>query len=400
MSQSIADGYYRVMNGSGRYATMINKKIDKTNSDAVKTGGGAHIFALRMKDLDKIISDPGSIIQMKYESSGYTLKSQDTDTKTMTSLYLQAVTYVPYEGTNYTPATGSYFLYGSQGGQTRYLFDSDNESETDYENGKVVDYNYLYCAGIQTTGKYTLTNKVSNWYFKPIDNETQYFGITPDVELNGKYYTTVYCGFPFKVTGDMKAYYVTDAKANNNVAKLNLIEDGIVPAATPVIIECTSNDPSVNKTIVGVTASKSYSTSLKGVYYSYAKMNVDGKNENTSSLGNALKNATTYQASRMRMLNVSDGHLALVKPTNAQLHTTNSGANKYIPANKAYLDLSGAKDIILLDDGTLGINSVSQKAKNTAVYNLQGQKVAKEGTSIDELPRGIYIVNGKKVVKD
>ena len=36
------------------------------------------------------------------------------------------------------------------------------------------------------------------------------------------------------------------------------------------------------------------------------------------------------------------------------------------------------------------------KASNTDVYNLQGVKV---GNSLEGLPKGVYIQNGKKVVK-
>ena len=33
------------------------------------------------------------------------------------------------------------------------------------------------------------------------------------------------------------------------------------------------------------------------------------------------------------------------------------------------------------------------------VYNFSGQKVKSKVTSLDGLPRGIYIINGKKVMK-
>ena len=56
-----------------------------------------------------------------------------------------------------------------------------------------------------------------------------------------------------------------------------------------------------------------------------------------------------------------------------------------------------------LYDGTSGINSVrftdaiDSKSKNSKyIYGLNGQNM---GTDASALPKGVYIINGKKVVK-
>ncbi|MBR6853002.1 MAG: cellulase family glycosylhydrolase [Prevotella sp.] len=48
--------------------------------------------------------------------------------------------------------------------------------------------------------------------------------------------------------------------------------------------------------------------------------------------------------------------------------------------------------------GTAGINAVKRDVNNDAVYTLQGQKIA-TCSQWNTLPRGVYIVNGKKVIK-
>lgn len=52
-------------------------------------------------------------------------------------------------------------------------------------------------------------------------------------------------------------------------------------------------------------------------------------------------------------------------------------------------------------DITNGISDITVEGENnvnaTGIYNLNGQKVS-DGTSTDNLPKGIYIVNGKKYV--
>jgi hypothetical protein len=68
-----------------------------------------------------------------------------------------------------------------------------------------------------------------------------------------------------------------------------------------------------------------------------------------------------------------------------------------IPAGKAYLALTsdpGARALTLFDDMTTGINAVNGeglKVQGAEVYNLAGQRVLNP-------TKGLYIVNGKKVV--
>ena len=62
-----------------------------------------------------------------------------------------------------------------------------------------------------------------------------------------------------------------------------------------------------------------------------------------------------------------------------------------------------AKQAVLVtgDDGSTGIREVSngQKSKNQYVYDLQGKRLGDgSAQSIQRLPKGIYVMNGKKVV--
>ena len=79
---------------------------------------------------------------------------------------------------------------------------------------------------------------------------------------------------------------------------------------------------------------------------------------------------------------------------------TDNGSTTTAPAKEVSLVIDG------IEDNTTGIDTVvsdpssaSAKAHTGAgVYNLNGQLV-RPGTSLDGLPKGIYIVNGKKVKK-
>lgn len=343
-AQNITEGYYRVYSGAGdHYFSIVNNKIDDKNKDAVSNGGGGHVYSLRLKPLEEAISDPGTVIKVKQESGGLILEGQGINTYRLTSLYLQAKNNIKGK----QAPSGSYWLYGSKSGATRYIFDSGSSYDTDKDpKGDKYRYTYLYAAGEQSTGNYTLASKNSNWYFQPINNDDSYFAITPetDIKVNGKYYTTIYCTFPFKVGENMKAYYIKECKAGAKEAKMIEIASGNVPANTPVIIESISDKPADNKVTL-ISASGSISGNiLKGELFSYVKMKTDAENENTSF--DDLKNVVTYKASTMRVLGVSDGKLALVKASDSKLHVTKQG--KYLRANKAYLELSGAAENITL----------------------------------------------------
>lgn len=76
--------------------------------------------------------------------------------------------------------------------------------------------------------------------------------------------------------------------------------------------------------------------------------------------------------------------------------------------DKTALTTAPAKDVSLfiddIKDGVTGIDDIttdpnSSNAKNlSGVYNIYGQRLS-DGSSLDNLPQGIYIVNGKKVKK-
>ncbi len=53
----------------------------------------------------------------------------------------------------------------------------------------------------------------------------------------------------------------------------------------------------------------------------------------------------------------------------------------------------------LTGKGTTGISSVTTGHKATDVYDLKGRKVRTGSTSLEGLPKGIYIIGGKKVIK-
>lgn len=65
-------------------------------------------------------------------------------------------------------------------------------------------------------------------------------------------------------------------------------------------------------------------------------------------------------------------------------------------ANTATGNGSKAIDLTYKIDSTLGINGIALDAADTVIYNLQGARI---DAKFSQLPEGIYIVNGKKIIK-
>ena len=75
----------------------------------------------------------------------------------------------------------------------------------------------------------------------------------------------------------------------------------------------------------------------------------------------------------------------------------------YVPQGcvEKYRAAEGWKDFkIILEIGGTGISSLNVDDGHTfEIYNLQGRKVRSAATSFGGLQKGVYILNGRKVIK-
>lgn len=366
-AQLNGDGYYRVVNYmTERYVYIRDNKgsIDYSTTSA-------DLSAIELwKDLSLAIPDPASVIYILGVGSQYDLQSQGTGVYELIDRYVNIR----------TNDDGTYYAYATASGITKYIGDAETTSLAQGSASSIASGDYR------------------KWYINPIESDgNNYFGVEPMFNVGDKYYTPFYAefGFSFASSG-MKAYKITNV--GNGMAVLEEITDDIVPGATPVIIECSSDDPSDNRLDLYKTSVSAPSDNLlEGVYF-----------QNSSRLTHY--NQLEYDSTTMRVLGVlSDGSIGFVIGDEDYLVYAKDQDNKYsyfIPANTSYLVVpeGTAEELTLVDNSTFtasikGLTTVEEeKVKDDAVYTITGTKVLDSFNARNSLPSGVYIFGGKKYV--
>ena len=241
-----------------------------------------------------------------------------------------------------------------------------------------------------------VTGDAAMWILEKVD-DANYFGVKPSDKMkgkDGKYYTTLYVDFPFQIKGDVMAYIIEgvndkDASGYYYAKVRKLAGQGeVVPAQTAVVLECSSTNPADNKLLpVGKEEPKKSTNRLCGTFFNSLIANLSVKDGQGTSYDVTPDN--------IRAFNINDKDLN--NPIG--FYKVKKGVTT-VPGNKAFLVLTDAEAqakgfILTFEDGsTTGIETVETSKGNIedgVYYDLQGRRV-------ENPTRGIYIVNGKKVV--
>ena len=358
-AQLNGSGYYRIQNSkTDRYFIMVDDTawvVVTASTQDINTGA----FKLVKPFEERVATNPASICYLtKYTNTEYNVSGQGLD------LYQRVHSYMSFR----QRSNGTYTIsgQGSAGGVTlaKYLTDTEkrgNEAPVRTVESNLDDYAY--------------------WWIRPI-NDKYYFGFKPTVKasLDGGdslYYAPFYASFSFTMNSNVKAYYITEVRDG-----YALIHDFAytIPGVTPVIVECKSALPEENKVKLSLSTAQATGNKLKGVYFCN---DVEASTEH--------RNVTVYNSNTMRVLGrTDDGRLAFVK----------SSSLVYIPANTCYLTVpAGSPDVIYvvkaIPDGIETVKASDVKPMQCGVWSLSGQRVS---DTTDGLPKGVYIVNGRKTI--
>ena len=366
MAELGGDGYYRVQNAvTKRYAYLLDNKAFKNASTTTVDVQAIELYL----GFSKACSDPATVFYINKNNSSsskneYDIAGQGTSLYSFLNEYLKVITGKEIDGEQ------SYYAYGTSSIGSKYL--GDRRSDPNAEKG---------LASVDTRGDIRL------WYIHPIvaDSQDSYFGVAPTLNSNGKYYYAMFAGFPFNAFSDgMKFYTVSKVNPHSNSPAVCLKElNGVVPAGTPVIIECSNPLPSDNRLNIapaGAAADVSGNL-LKGVYFN----NDDVIHENR----------VPYDSKTMRILSVKNGNLVF-----------DVADIDYLPRNQAYLQLTdedqykvGCYQVLSEDEYEHNYNSVGiiEAIDVVDVYTADGRliraHIAKQ--DVPSLGAGLFILHGK-----
>ena len=245
----------------------------------------------------------------------------------------------------------SAYLLGD--GSLTYGSDSGNASVWYYDGTKL----YNFSGGFNSAAQFSNAATVGMYSIAAGDALGKSFAVEDVAELpvgiSAAGYATLYSPVALAIPAGVTAYIASD---NGDNLLLTAIESGVIPANTGVILAGDAGN------------------------YSFA-LTTGGSVE-----GNVLTGTIT----------------AISRPENSYiLATGTSGVGFYkdgattIPGFKAYLPASAGGDVktFRFDDDATGINEELRiKNEESSIYNLAGQMVN------GKLQKGIYIVNGKKIM--
>lgn len=260
----------------------------------------------------------------------------------------------------------------ASGQVTQNIFVGGEEVSTQTTSAKI-DHIYEIKEGYQAAGNiYTLkVTSANNTQITKIvvyaKDETVAGAINIATEEGfGTFYTDKNYVLPQGLT----AFGYTSIDGNNTLTKsVEYVAGDIVPANTAVVVKGAKG--SYNYYNTEETATKTIEKNLlKGV-------TTDTKIEAKSGV------------KRYILTRADDGILAFYR--------TNSG-NINVKANRAYLEVPTAMAVasFSLEGSATGINNVVTTAAKQGIYTISGVRL--NATTTKELPAGIYIVDGKKVI--
>ena len=345
--------------------------------------------ALEANNPDKVWDEVLKLALAKIESSPYA----GTDIANVVKRYINADRI--NQGQTYYLMSGA--LKKIDNGRAYNPSDLTNTSHNKYE-GTLPKFDFVNNNNTDTYfgPELPVVEDAAMWILEKVD-DTNYFGVKPSTNMrgrDGKYYTTLYVDFPFQIKGDVKAYTIEGVDAKNAdgyyFAKVKeLAQQGdTVPAQTAVVLECNSTNPADNQLLpTGDEKPKTSNNRLCGIFFGGSINGLTVKD----GAGNDYN--VTHDNIRAFNINTADSRnpIGFYKVKN---NVTN------IPGNKAFLVLTSteaqAKSFVLEfeDGGTTGIETIENSKNSTddgVYYDLQGRRV-------ENPTRGIYIVNGKKVV--
>ena len=330
-AQVITPGYYRVTNvGLSSYGGTIRAKTVKEECYVYAANGSYQMVAGNAKQniqsiqmwtgLDNAIISPQTVICIENSSGNSHFQAQGKTLREMIGTDNNMI-FNHVSGT-----TDTYTLTTTVNGVYVFLW---------VDKVKIGMYNMQGEMAYPTNYQITTTSQgieaYGQWKLVPISSSTSnYVAVNASLEANGKYYAPYYASYPFRlVSPGMKAYYVNSI--SNTKYTISEITREVIPAETPVIIECGSNNPADCKIEPLLGSYDAISgNKLQGVYFCNLSMSPQTYPDCR----------TEFKAESMRVWAVKNGQLVLTNDpdkTRAVPLELSGYSGIWLRANESYL---------------------------------------------------------------
>lgn len=379
--------------------TDVTAKYSSSNADVAtvdESTGKVQIVGVGTTTI-KAVSEAKDVYEAAEASYELTVNRATSKKETfdLTSGYEDRKPLAPIAGKNVTLNFSSGSKWYAEGTALRFY---GNETLTITANSRIKCIEFVYGDTkdypIDTnklefsSGKYDITKHV--WDFSGEDTKTamlknkkgskqiriQKIIVTTDVSVGTitiaapEGFGTYYNESSYILPEGLTAFGYTTANTDGTLVKTDVFTAGdVVPAKAALVVkgntgkyECYATDKEATNTLEG--------NLLKGV-------TTDTKIEAKSGV------------KRYILTRADDGILAFYR--------TNTG-NINVKANRAYLEVPTAMAVasFSLEGSATGINNVVTTAAKQGIYTISGVRL--NATTTKELPAGIYIVDGKKVI--
>lgn len=403
---------YKYRNNFGTGVGQITYTVDEATGTsfndfetAINTKAASSVIGTSGYALNVNMPQPGFYRIKNYEGNAYMVCGTSGQVKfqniagngTNTIFYYDGTKLVSYEN-------GLYFTNGGKNGETGNDFLHYNGTVSNGYNIQFTsDYRldgkffakfpggannttncgrFLYCANVPTANGEATTNagetvtiSTTDMHYRFILDPVQWLPVMKPADNNG--YATIYSPVALNLKDKLTAYVA----GNTNNGKVQMTSVDVVPANTGVLMKAEE----------GVEKDANNG-------YVYLEIN----NSNTTEVESALKGSvadvyvTPETDSKCYVLATpTDKETAFYKAKLNQQESTsfiNNGFKAYLPVANSTIPGSRLMFDFGTETGIEDINGMENAAGNAVIYDLSGRRV--QGAQ-----KGIYIINGKKVIK-
>ena len=232
--------------------------------------------------------------------------------------------------------------------------------------------------GFASTKNIAQMGETALWSLMPV-NEEDYLGVEGQVlDNDGNWYSSIPLGFSVQLSEGMKASYLADVDAANSEVKQIEIEGKVIPSMTPVILKLN-----------GPSAAENKLTPIQNHLADEMVYDDNALSCATDSLGLLLGFSIDAPDNHYYVLGNVDGKACMVET--AQTYFDANTPYYYLSEDKKSKERKGYLKFVSEIDG-ISTLSTTNDMNDDVVYDLQGRRVTNP-------QRGLYIVNGRKVVR-